>query len=60
MKNHIEYDDNNLKHVENGPDYGQINGKSIWNMEDSFEFKYINKFRGIDFFIEPIIYIDIN
>lgn len=60
MNIHEVYDDNNLKHVESGPDYGQTYcGPQLtlltWNIEDSFEFKYYNTFNFNQIIIEPII-----
>lgn len=60
MNIHEIYNDNNLKHVENGPDYGQTyNGPFstmlVWNIEDSFEFEYYRKFTYNQVIIEPII-----
>ena len=57
------YDDNNLYHVENGPDYGQTYmGLKMtilaWNIEDSFEFEYYDNFSYNNIFIEPLILID--
>ena len=31
----VEYDDNNISHIENGPDYGESNGSLKWT-EDSY------------------------
>lgn len=63
MNIHEQYDDNNLNHVENGPDYGQTySGTHLttlaWNVENSFEFKYYDKFSYNQIIIEPIISID--
>lgn len=65
MNIHETYDDNNLEHVENGPDYGQsyhgLQYTSLaWNIEDSFEFEYYNNFTHNQIIIEPIILIDSN
>lgn len=35
----IPYDDNNLEHVLNGPDYGQVDGLSAWNEMNSDEYE---------------------
>ena len=38
----VEYDDNNLDHIKNSPDYGQVNSGSkstFWNEIDSPQFK---------------------
>lgn len=60
MNIHEVYDDNNLEHVECGPDYGQTySGPQLtllaWNIEDSFEFEYYNNFNCNQIIIEPII-----
>lgn len=34
----VPYDDNNIEHVKNGPDYGQINSSSAWCECDSDEY----------------------
>lgn len=57
------YDDNNLNHVESGPDYGQTYMGSkmtvlAWNIENSFEFEYYDNFTYNQIIIEPIISID--
>jgi hypothetical protein len=40
----IPYDDGDLEHVENGPDYGQIDSSSAWNEVDSLEYTdYVDK-----------------
>ena len=59
MNIHEIYDDNNLEHIENGPDYGQnYNGPQFttlaWNIEDSFEFEYNKNFSSNQINIEPI------
>ena len=49
----VEYDDNNLDHISNGPDYGQIDTGSkstFWNEIDSPEY---NDF--VDYLTERII-----
>ena len=55
--NFEQYDDNNIEHVDNAPDYGQINSKLAWSLENSIEYiqfinastiesiKYISKLR---------------
>ena len=63
MNIYEQYDDNNIEHVLNGPDYGQnyLGSKFTilaWNIEDSFEFEYNNQFNFNQIYIEPIIYID--
>lgn len=57
MKKYETYDDENLNHVENGPDYGQPYNENnlTWNIENSFEFKYYNKYKSNNFYIEPFI-----
>ena len=60
MNIHEVYDDNNLEHVLSGPDYGQTYcGPQFtllaWNIENSFEFEYYNKFNCNQITIEPII-----
>jgi hypothetical protein len=47
-----EYDDNNIDHIKNGPDYGNVNGKKYWNAPKypPYEFKlfrYKYKFYNI-------------
>ena len=59
------YDDNNLTHIENGPDYGQTYYGSqlntlAWSIEDSFEFEYYNSCSSNKIIIEPIYLIDSN
>lgn len=62
MNQYELYDDNNLNHVINGPDYGQSYKNDInnlaWSIENSIEFKYYSKYSNNEFFIEPMIYID--
>lgn len=63
MNKYEIYDDNNIEHVLNAPDYGQHNmgicfGDLAWNIENSFEFEYDKQFNFNEIYIEPIVYID--
>lgn len=50
--NFEQYDDNNLEHTKNGPDYGQAHGALAWRLENSLEYiEHINKatIEGIEY-----------
>jgi hypothetical protein len=34
----VPYDDNNIEHIKNGPDYGQVDGINAWNETSSSEY----------------------
>ena len=43
----VPYDDNNIDHVKNGPDYGQPESRSCWNEMDSLEYSdYVEEIRS--------------
>ena len=43
----IEYDDENIEHVSNGPDYGQTNSSSAWEEIDSIEYpSYVTEMKN--------------
>jgi len=59
MNNNIEYDDNNIHHINNAPDYGQPYHSLAWNLESSDEYQLQLEFSNNIITIEPIITLDL-